>query len=122
MAADAAAPGTVVLAALAIMLTGKTWIDAAVVIAVSLHGRRAGLNRQCGDLRRGAEQHLPVQISSVFTAPCATPRWNGTCPLSDAASNEVDVDARRDTPSRNPSLKVCPTPLRGERSASSSRA
>jgi cobalt-zinc-cadmium efflux system protein len=36
MAADAAVSGAVVLGALAIMLTGKTWIDAAVAIAVSL--------------------------------------------------------------------------------------
>lgn len=36
MAADAAVSGAVVLAALAIILTGKTWIDPAVAIAVSL--------------------------------------------------------------------------------------
>jgi cobalt-zinc-cadmium efflux system protein len=36
MAADAAVSGAVVLAALAIMLTGQTWIDPAVAIAVSL--------------------------------------------------------------------------------------
>jgi cobalt-zinc-cadmium efflux system protein len=36
MAADAAVSGAVVLAALAIMLTGRTWIDPAVAIAVSL--------------------------------------------------------------------------------------
>lgn len=36
MAADAAVSGSVVLAALGIILTGKTWIDPAVAIAVSL--------------------------------------------------------------------------------------
>ncbi|MFN4203008.1 MAG: cation diffusion facilitator family transporter [Tabrizicola sp.] len=36
MAADAAVSGAVVLAALGIILTGKTWIDPAVAIAVSL--------------------------------------------------------------------------------------
>jgi len=36
MAADAAVSGAVVLAAVAIILTGKTWIDPAVAIAVSL--------------------------------------------------------------------------------------
>lgn len=36
MAADAAVSGAVVLAALAIMVTGRTWIDPAVAIAVSL--------------------------------------------------------------------------------------
>ncbi len=36
MAADAAVSGAVVLAAAAIILTGKTWIDPAVAIAVSL--------------------------------------------------------------------------------------
>lgn len=36
MAADAAVSGAVVLAAIAIILTGKTWIDPAVAIAVSL--------------------------------------------------------------------------------------
>ncbi len=36
MAADAAVSGAVVLAAVAILLTGKTWIDPAVAIAVSL--------------------------------------------------------------------------------------
>lgn len=36
MAADAAVSGAVVVAAIAIILTGKTWIDPAVAIAVSL--------------------------------------------------------------------------------------
>lgn len=36
MAADAAVSGAVVLAAVAILLTGKTWLDPAVAIAVSL--------------------------------------------------------------------------------------
>ncbi|OJY30046.1 MAG: cation transporter [Rhodobacterales bacterium 65-51] len=47
MAADAAVSGAVVIAAAAIILTGKTWIDPAVAIAVSLliAGTAAGLFR-----------------------------------------------------------------------------
>ncbi|MFZ5752400.1 MAG: cation diffusion facilitator family transporter [Pseudomonadota bacterium] len=48
MAADAAVSGAVVLAAVGILLTGQTWIDPAVAIAVSLliAGTAAGLFRE----------------------------------------------------------------------------
>lgn len=69
MAADAAVSGAVVLAALGILLTGQTWIDPAVAIAVSLliAGTAAGLFRAALHLSLdGVPEGIDPQAVATF--------------------------------------------------------